>query len=147
MIQRNILPTNPNKKIKLNVYYNRFKTSNLVINTDSPASSIWVLQKTKFIYQFKCPLGDYISENNNIYVRLTSSAVLRWLTTCLSDTSSINQHLKKKKEKKQRFCSTTLEQQNNKQKLQIHKVLHIRNKHPKLNRINFESTANVLKYL
>ena len=27
------------------------------------------------------------------------------------------------------------------------KALHIRNKHPKLNRIEFESSANVRKYL
>ena len=33
---------------------------------------------------------------------------------------------------------TILEQQNNKQKLQILKVLHIRKKLPKLNRINFK---------
>ena len=38
-----------------------------------------------------------------------------------------------------------LEQQNNKQKLQILKALHIRMKQPKLNRINFESSTNVLK--
>ena len=45
MIQRNILPTDPNKKKKkLIIYYNKFKTSNLVIkNTSSP--SIEVLQK------------------------------------------------------------------------------------------------------
>ena len=40
-----------------------------------------------------------------------------------------------------------LEKQNNKQDLQILKALHIRNIQPKLNRINFESSANVLKYL
>ena len=34
---------------------------------------------------------------------------------------------------------TILEQQNNKQRLQILKAVHIRNKHPELNKINFES--------
>ena len=64
LIHRNILPTEPNKKIKL-IYYNKFKTSNLVIrNNSSPL--IGVLQKTNIIYQFKCPLGDCISDN--IYV-------------------------------------------------------------------------------
>ena len=38
-----------------------------------------------------------------------------------------------------------LKQENNKQKLQILEVLHIRNKHPKLNGITFESSASVLK--
>ena len=41
--------------------------------------------------------------------------------------------------------TTVLEQQNTPP--QILEALHIRNKHPKLNRINFESNANVLKCL
>ena len=40
--------------------------------------------------------------------------------------------------------TTILKQENKKQGL---KALHIRNKHPKLNRNEFESSANVLKYL
>ena len=43
LIQRNILPTDPNQKIKL-IYYNKFKTSNLVIKNNS-SPSIGVLQK------------------------------------------------------------------------------------------------------
>ena len=93
-IQRNILPTDPNKKkIKLIIYYNKFKTTNLVIKNNFPAS-IAVLQRNNFIYQFKCSLGDCISENNNIYVSLTSIIISRRLTMHLSDTSSIAQHLK-----------------------------------------------------
>ena len=38
LIKRNILPTDPNKKIKLIIYYNKFKTSNLVINNNSSPS-------------------------------------------------------------------------------------------------------------
>ena len=34
LIQRNTLPTDPNKKIKLIIYYDKFKTSNLVINNN-----------------------------------------------------------------------------------------------------------------
>ena len=76
------------------IYYNKFKTYNLVIrNYSSP--SIGVLQKTNVIYKFKCPLGDYISENNDIYVGLTSTTLSRRLTMHLSDTSSIAQLLKK----------------------------------------------------
>ena len=92
LIHKNILPTDPNKKIKLIIY--KFKTSNLVIrNNSSPL--IRVLQKTNVIYKFKCPLGDCISNHNNIYVGLTSTTLSRRLTIHLSDTSSIAQHLKK----------------------------------------------------
>ena len=70
LIHKNILPTDPNKKIKLIIYYNKFNTSNLVIRNNS-SPSIGVLQKTKVIYKSKCPLGDCISDNNYIYVGLT----------------------------------------------------------------------------
>ena len=86
-IHRNILPTDPNKKIKLIIYYNKFKTSNLVIKNNS-SSSIGVLLKNNVIYQFKCPLGDCISDNNDIYVGFTSITLSRRLTMHLSDTSS-----------------------------------------------------------
>ena len=96
LIHRNILPTDPNKKIKLIIDYNKFKTSNLVIrNNLSP--SIEVLQKTNVIYQFKCLLRDCISDNNNnnnIHVGLTSATQSRRLTMHLCDTSSVAQHLK-----------------------------------------------------
>ena len=72
----------------------------------------------------------------------------------LSDTSSIAQHLKKKHScptielrKILTENTTILEQQNNKQKLQILEALNIRNIQSKLNRINFETSANVLKCL
>ena len=54
LIHRNILPTDPNKEIKL-IYYNKFITSYLVIKNNS-TPSISVLQKKKnVIYQFKFP--------------------------------------------------------------------------------------------
>ena len=43
--------------------------------------------------------------------------------------------------------TTILEHQNNKQKLQILEALYIRNLQPALNRINFQTSANVLKCL
>ena len=110
-------------------------------------------KKTNVIYKFKCPLEDNISDdNNNIYVGLTSTTLSRRLTMHLSDTSSIAQHLKK------HSCLTTeirkiltdnttiLDHQNNQQNLQILEALHIRNIQPKLNRINFETSANRNKF-
>ena len=125
------------------------KTSNLVIRNNS-SPSIGVVQKTNVIYKFKCPLRDCISDNNNIYVGLTSTTLLRRLTMHLSDTSSIAQHLKKHSCPKTQLRkiltdnTTILEHQNNKQKLQILEALHIRNLQPTLNRINYQTSANVL---
>ena len=146
LIHRNILPTDPNRIIKL-TFYNEFKTSNLVIKNNS-SPSIRVLQKKKknnliylynILYQFKCPLWDCISENNNIYADLAATIQSRRLTMHLSDTSSIAQHLKKYScptTKLRKIISenkTILEHHNNKQKLQILEALHIRNMQPKLN--------------
>ena len=145
-------PTDPYKKIKVIIYYNKIKTSNLVIRNNS-SPSIMALQKTNVTYQFKYPLGDCISDNKNIYVGLTSSTLSRRLTMHLSDTSSIAQHLKKhscpKTELRKILTDNTtiLEHQNNKQKLQILEALHIRNMQPTIYRINFQTSADVLKCL
>ena len=84
---------------------------------------------------------------------LTSTKLSRRLTMHLSDTSSIAQHLKKysgpttELRKILTDNKTILEHQNNKQKLQILKALHMRNMQPTLNRINFQTSANVLECL
>ena len=70
-----------------------------------------------------------------------------------SDTSSRAQQLKKHSCPTTEFQkiltenTTIFEHQNNKQKVQILKALHIRNIQPKFNKINFETSANVLKCL
>ena len=93
--------------------------------------------------------GDCISEMNYIYIGLTSSTLSRKLTLQLSHTSSIAQLFKEYSCPTNEFRkiltenTTTLEQQNNQQKLQILDALYIRNLQPKLNRINFETSANV----
>ena len=92
LIHRNTHSTDSIKN-KLIIYYNKFKTSKLVIKTNS-SPSIGILQKTNVINQFKCSLGDCISENN-IYVGLTSTPLSGRLKMHLSDSSSIAQHLKK----------------------------------------------------
>ena len=45
LTHRNILPTDPNKKIKLIIYYDKFKTANLVIKNNY-SLLMGVLQKT-----------------------------------------------------------------------------------------------------
>ena len=113
-------------------------------------SRIGVLQKTNVVYKFKYPLGDCISNNNNIYVGLTSASLSRRLTVYLSNTSSIAQHLKKhscpttQQRKILTDNTTILEHQNNKQKLQILEALHIRNLQPTINRINFRLIYRVI---
>ena len=155
MIHRNILPVDPNKKIKLIIYYDKLKPPTWSLKIIPLPRLGFCKKKNNVIYQFKCPLGDCISDNNNnnIYVGLTSTTLWRRLTMHLSDKNSIAQHFKK------HSCPTTelrkiltdnttiLEHQNNKQKLQILEALQIRSMQPTLNRINFQISANVLKCL
>ena len=131
LIHRNILPTDPSKKIKSILYYNKFRTSDLVIKNNS-SPSIGVLQETKVMYQFKCPLGDCISENDNMYVGLTLTTLSSRLTMHLSDTSCIAQHLKNHsclttELRKILIENTIILDQNNNKKLLILETLHIRN--------------------
>ena len=113
-----------------------------------------LLDPFKFPYYFYRIRGELIKVLSIVVcIPSTSTTLLRRLTMHLSDTSSIAQHLKK------HSCPTTqlrkiltdnttiLEYQNNKQKLQILEALYIRNLQPALNRINFQTSANVLKCL
>ena len=61
LIQINIIPTDPNKKIKLIIYYFKFKTTNLVIKNNS-SPSIGVLQKNnRYINLNVLSMGIFIS--------------------------------------------------------------------------------------
>ena len=60
-----ILHTDVIEQIKVIIYYNKLRTSNLVI-TNNSFSYFGGFQRTKVIYQFKCSLGDCISDNKNI---------------------------------------------------------------------------------
>ena len=88
LIQRNILPTDPNEKLKLIIYNDKFKTSSLVLIIISPSwLEFW--RKQMLFVGFR----DCVSEGNNIYVCLTSTTLSGRLTMHLSGTSSMAQHL------------------------------------------------------
>ena len=76
LIQKNVLPSNPTKNVRHIIYYNRFKTSNLIIsNNSSPSTEL--LDRTNVEYMFKCHLGDCVSKENNTYVGLTTMTLSR----------------------------------------------------------------------
>ena len=77
----------------ISFYFNKFKTSNLIIsNNSSPSTEL--LDRINIIYMFKCPLGDCVSNENNIYVGLTTTTLSRQFTMHLNDSSSIALHIK-----------------------------------------------------
>ena len=75
----------------------------------------------------------------------------RCLTMHLSDSSSIALHLKTHSIPKSKFQKILVENTTimaykiNKLQLQILEALHIKAKKPRINRINFENSKNILK--
>ena len=99
---KNVLPTDPTKKVRLIIYYNNFITSNLIISNNT-SLSIKLLGKTNIVYMFKCPLGDCIFKENNAYVGLTTTTRFRRFTVHLNDSSSTALHLKNHSIPKSKF--------------------------------------------
>ena len=102
---------------------------------------------------FKCPFGDCVSKENSAYVGLTTTNLSGRLTMHLNDSSSIALHLKTHSIPKYKFRkilvenTTIIAHEIDKLRLQILEALHVKTKKPKINRINFENSDNVLKCL
>ena len=93
ILQRHIKPTEPQKQIKLIIYYTKFKTPNLIVknNTNPPQTH---LTQTNVLYEFTCPFWESFLENNitpNIYICHTTTTLTRHLTYHLPDISTIKQ--------------------------------------------------------
>ena len=60
LIQKNVLPTDPTKKVTFIIYYNKFKTSNLIISNNT-SSSTKLLDRTNacWSYHYKYFWTDY----------------------------------------------------------------------------------------
>ena len=126
------LPILP-KKVRLIIYYNRFKNSNLIgSNNTSPSTEL--LDRTNVVYMFKCPLGDCVSKENNAYVGLTTTTLSGQLTKHLNYASSIALYLKTHSIPKSKFRKilveniTAIAHETNKIRLQILEALHIKQK-------------------
>ena len=150
LIHKNVLPLDPTQKVRLIIYYKKFKTSNLIISNNT-SSSTKLLHKTNIVYMFKFSLGHCILKENSAYVGLTNTTFSKRLTMHLNDSSSIALHLKTHSIPKSKFQkilvenTTIITQKIDKLWLQILEALHIKTKKPKINRINFENSDNVLK--
>ena len=124
------------KKLRLIIYYNKFKTSNLIIS-NNPFPSTKLLDMTNIVYMFKCPLGDCVSKENNTYVGLATTTLSRRLTMHLNDSSSIALHLKTHSIPKSKFQkilvenTTIIAHKIDKLQLQIREALHIKTKNLK----------------
>ena len=102
---------------------------------------------------FKYHLGDCVTKKISAYVGFTTTTLSRWLSMRLNDSSSIALHPKTHSIPKSKFWKilaekiTIIAHKIDKLWLQILEALHIKTKKPKINRINFENSNNVLKCL
>ena len=76
------------QKIRLIIYYNKFKTSNPPIISDNSSPFTELLDATNVVYIFKYPLGVCVSKENNTHVGLTTTTLSRRPTMHLNDSSS-----------------------------------------------------------
>ena len=116
----------------------------------------WQAYINIYIYiQFKCPSGECISNNKKTqnYISHTTTKLSKRFTLHQIDFSSICQHFKKyyslTATYRNIFVDNTkiLHTDNNVKKLKILEALYIKFKWLTINRINFETSDNILKCL
>ena len=128
MFSQLILP-----KIRLIIYYNKFKTSNIIISNNSSRSTE-LLGRTSVIYMFKCSLEDCVSNENNTYFGLITKTLTRRITMCLNDSSTKALHLNTHSIPKSKFQKilvenfTIISREINKLRQQILEAIHIKTK-------------------
>ena len=105
---KNVLLTDPTKKVRIIIYDTKFKTSNLIISNDS-TSSTELIDRTNVLYMFKCLLGYCVSNKNNMYLGLISTTLSRCLILHLIDSNSIAQYLKSHSIPKSKFRKILVE--------------------------------------
>ena len=91
IIARNCIPSDPQRRLKLIIYYRSPRTSNLVMmNNLSKDTSI--LKAKNVVYEFKCPIGDCARRQNSTYIGYTTTSLSRRLTMHLQ-TGAPKQHI------------------------------------------------------
>ena len=146
IIQNNVTEN----KVKLIIYYTKFKTTNLVTcNNSSPQTSR--LNKTNVVYKFKCSLEDCcLPKHENTYIGFTSTTLSRHLTLHMTDNSSISQHQKLHSCPHSNYRNILTENTHilhKEKKLQILEALYIKQYKPSFSKINFQCSTHILKCL
>ena len=131
LIHENVLSSDPTKRVRIIIYYKKFKTSNLIISITLLHLLDFPIEPTSY-FCLKCPLIGYVSKENSTYVGLTTTTLSRRLTMHLNDTRSIAFHLKNNSIPKSKFRkilvenTTTIAHEIDKLRLQILDALHIK---------------------
>ena len=92
IIARNCIPSDPQRSLKLIIYYRSHRTSNLVMISDLSKDTA-ILKAKNVVYEFKCPIGDCARRLNSTYIGYTTTSLSRRLTMHLQ-TGAPKQHIK-----------------------------------------------------
>ena len=148
MLSLPILP----KKLDLSFTTTNFKPPTyFFFNNTFPTTELFYWRNV--VFMFKCPLGDRVSKENNAYVGFTTTILSRRLTIHLIGSTYIALDLKTHSIPKSKFRkilvenTTIIAHEINNLRLKILESLHLKTKTPKINRINFKNSDNVLKCL
>ena len=144
IIQNNVLSINPNKKVKLHIFYKNKKASNFVVrNNLSPPKP--PLDQTGLIYEFKCPLPHGQVES---YIGLTQTTLKQRLSSHTYKGSILDHfqsHHGFRPTKAQLQDNTLiLSKATDRYRLFIKEALLISQKQPSINR-QFETFTHTLK--
>ena len=135
ILNKNVTTTDPTKSLKLKIYYNSPKTSQLVMkNNHSKQHS--PLKQTNVVYQFQCKTGD-CATRKVCYIGLTTTTLSRRLTMHLQ-AGSPKQHMQEHHNMnitRQMMTENTtiLTQCNDHRRLQTLETLYIRDTSPIIN--------------
>ena len=94
IINNNVKPRDPEKKIQLNVYYKSKRTSNLLIKNNT-ASSLSMLQRSNVVYKIECKHRDGTPCSS--YIGRTQTKLSRRLTCHLSNGAPKEHYFKQHK--------------------------------------------------
>ena len=137
IIKTNVKCTDPNDKIKLQIYYKNKITSEMVM-ANNPSKDKSDLKSTNVIYEIKCPIGNCEFQKDVKYIGLTSTTLSRRLTMHLQSGGPKNHLETDHKEKLTRDLlvknTRILHYVNDLNRLQIREALVIQKEKPSINR-------------
>ena len=135
IILNNVTCTNPADKLRMTIYYQNRKTSQLLIRNSPECRD--PLKRTNVIYQFACPHEDCRLRPVN-YIGVTSTSLSRRLTMHLREGAPhdhMTQHHNAKLTRKHLVDNTCIiKSQRCTARLLIHEALMIRERNPSLNK-------------
>ena len=149
IVKSNIKCVDENKKIRFIIYYKNKKTASLImINNNAPRPTD--MQKANVVYKFQCPLSHGNATSTYDYVGMTTTCLLRRLTSH-TYSGSIKEHFVEhhnmKMDKSMLVNNTVIiDTASDRLRLQVKEAIHIQNLRPNINKQTDLFQTSILLY-